>query len=709
MRRPTEPGPTLGAPARASGASEPATLVELVRLRAAEQPLRRAFTFLVDGEAEESTLTYGELDRRARAIAAALQARGAAGERAVLLYPPGVEFITAFLGCLYAGVVAVPAYPPDPTRLARTLPRLEAIVADAGARWVLTTSPLLEMAELILEQAESLRSRTWLATDAREQEGEAGWRDPGVGSDSVAFLQYTSGSTGTPKGVILSHGNLLANSRLIHGGFRHSSRSVGVIWLPQYHDMGLIGGILQPIYGGFPVVLMSPLHFLQRPLRWLEAISRHRATSSGGPNFAYELCIRKSTPEERARLDLSCWDIAFSGAEPVRAQTLERFVEAFAPTGFRASAFYPCYGLAEATLFVTGARELTPLQVRSYDKAALERGEVRPAGGPGERTAALVGCGPAHERLLIVDPETRRVCPPRRVGEIWLSGPSVARGYWERPEETASTFGARAEGVEGAFLRTGDLGFLDEGELFVASRLKDLIILRGRNHYPQDLERAVEESHSALRPGCGAAFSFEVDGEERLVVVHELDTRQSVEPAEVCKAVRRAVLEQHEVAVDAVVLLQPGSIPKTSSGKIQRRQCRAGFLAGELQELHRDLATETSRRPAPVQSGRAERRAHPRYRVRLPATLRWGGEAYEAELSNISAGGCLLMAPESPALADEVSLELPALGGGAIRGRCVRIRDMGVAFALAIAFERPLESPARLAELAAAGGSPPST
>ncbi|WP_375745201.1 non-ribosomal peptide synthase/polyketide synthase [Corallococcus interemptor] len=556
------------------------SLVALLRQRAearAEAPL---YTFLEE-DGSEVTMSRGEMDRWARRIGAALEAVSPAGARVVLLYPPGLQYIAGFFGCLYARRIAVPAYPPDPMRLGRTLPRLRSIIEDARATVVLTTSFIASFAEMLFEQAPELKALHWVATDALPEETGQDWRPADVASDALAFLQYTSGSTGTPKGVMLSHGNLLHNLGLISHAFESRQDSTGVIWLPPYHDMGLIGGILQPLYAGFPVALMSPLDFLRRPMKWLEAVSRFKGTISGGPNFAFDLCVRKSTPEERAALDLRSWEVAFCGAEPIRPETLARFTDAFAPSGFRPEALYACYGLAEATLIVSGGKKGVFPVHRPFDPGALSRGEAREdASGP-----LLVGSGGnlPDQEIRIVDPATCEPCAPGRVGEIWVHGPSVARGYWERPEETARAFHGRvAGGGDTVYLRTGDLGFLADGELFVSGRLKDLIILRGRNVYPQDLEQTVEQSHPALRPGCTAAFAVDVDGEERLVVVQEVDPRRMTDPGEVTARVRQRLAELHEVPLHALVLIEPGSIPKTSSGKIQRSGTRAAFLAHEL-------------------------------------------------------------------------------------------------------------------------------
>ncbi|MDC0683710.1 non-ribosomal peptide synthetase [Sorangium atrum] len=572
---------------RGGGANEPATLVALLERRAEQRPSGHATTFLVDGEADARAMTYGDLDRRARALAAELQAGARAGDRALLLVPPGLDFIAAFFGCLYAGLVAVPV--PLPQRKSGLM-RVLAIVRDCRPSVVLTTEAFLGAVTMLRDDPSfaELSHLRCMAVDTIRDGQEDAWRAPRVTAETVAFLQYTSGSTGTPKGVVLTHGNLLRNELMIQRAFAHTEESVIVGWLPPHHDMGLIGNILQPLYVGVPCIQLAPEHFLMRPRRWLEAISRYRATTSGGPNFAYELCIRKIPPEQREGLDLGSWKVAFNGAEPIRAATLDRFAEAFAPAGFRRGAFYPCYGLAEATLLVTGGAADAPPVVRSVDRAGLAQGYAAFEPRRPEDGVSLVGCGgsPAGDEVRIVDPETLRPCKDERVGEIWVAGASVAQGYWERPEETALTFEARLSTGGGPFLRTGDLGFFSRGELYVTGRLKDLIIVRGRNLYPQDIELTAEESHPGLRAGGGAAFSVDVDGEERIVIVQELGRRAPAsgpaEPAELGAAIERAVADRHEVAVHAVVLIKPGSLPRTTSGKVQRRACRGRFLEGSL-------------------------------------------------------------------------------------------------------------------------------
>jgi acyl-CoA synthetase (AMP-forming)/AMP-acid ligase II len=573
------------------------TLVDLLRHRADQRPEQLAYRFLTDGESREESCTYSELDREARRIAARLSAAGLRGERALLLFPPGLPYISAFMGCLYAGVTAVPAYPP---RSPRGLPRLQAILSDAGIDVALTTAALLSMARPLLEQTDDIQGLTLLATDEPEAAAELDWRGPQLGSESLAFLQYTSGSTRSARGVMLTHGHLLHNLGVMHEWFRDTSDNLAVSWLPPYHDMGLIGSILEPLYGGFPAVLMSPLHFVERPHRWLKAISRYRATASAAPNSAYEMCARRVTPEQLAELDLSSWRVAVNGAEPVRAETLDRFAGVFAERGFRPETLRPCYGLAEATLLVSGDPAGSAIERAAVTRAELHANRaVEP--GAGSDAQVLVACGRAlgGQRLTIVDAASSVPLPAREVGEIWLSGPSVALGYWGRPEETEAVFRARLSGDPSTpYLRTGDLGFQDHaGRLFVTGRLKDLIIIGGRNHYPQDIELAMEGSHPGLRPGCAAAFAIpeDGDGQERLVVVQEVESGAGVDAEAVAGACREALMEECDVELHGLVLIRPRTIPKTSSGKIQRFACREAFLAGTLQIVDEWRRPEPSR------------------------------------------------------------------------------------------------------------------
>lgn len=560
-------------------------LVDLLRARAAEHGARVAFRYLADGENEESRLTYEELEWRARGIAAALAPQCAAGERALLFYSGGLEFIAAFWGCLCAGVVAVPVFP---ARLHRQIPRLLAIAADSEARFVLTTAKIQRQGEDLFKRAPELKKLQWLATDDLSAASAEGWRDSSATLESLAFLQYTSGSTAAPRGVMVTHGNLLHNLACLRELFQFSPESIGVTWLPHFHDMGLIGGLLQPVYAGGEMIAMPPSAFLQRPIRWLAAVARYRATTMVAPNFAYELCAQKISAEQRAPLDLASVKVALCGAEPVRSDTLVQFAETFGACGFPPEAFRPAYGLAEATLLVSGHSDGGAPFTSAVLAEDLQKNCVRPAAEYAMGSRVFVGCGGMAPglKVVIVDPETLAPCAPDRVGEIWVSGPSVAHGYWRKPAETEQTFAAYLDTGEGPFLRTGDLGFLDRGQLFVTGRWKDLIIIRGSNHYPQDLEHTVERSHRALRPACGAAFSVDVDGTERLVIVQEVNARPSVPHEHVVAAIRRTLSELHEVQTDAVVLIEPRSIPRTSSGKIQRFLCREAFLAGTLPVVH---------------------------------------------------------------------------------------------------------------------------
>ncbi len=560
------------------------SLLDLLRTRAEEHPDKLAYRFIQDSDSDIITITYAELDRRARAIGAWLESFGAGGERALLLYPPGLDYIASFFGCLYAGVTAVPAYPP---RLNRPVPRIQSIVDDSHASFALTTSTILHNIEQRFEHAPDLQVLHWLNTEQVPAGLEADWRHPKISSDTLAFLQYTSGSTSQPKGVMLSHGNLMHNLKAIRHGFQIDSNAVGVFWLPSYHDMGLIGGILEPMYLGGNSTLMSPVSFLQRPFRWLEAISRYKGTTSGAPNFAYDLCVDKITPEQIETLDLSSWTLAFCGAEPVRPETLERFARTFAQCGFRREVFYPCFGMAESTLLVSGGEGPSTPRTFTIDRKSLERDRVVPASASDAGSLTMVNCGRSiiDQKIVIANPTTLEQCDSNEVGEIWVMGPSVAKGYWGLPDETRKTFQAYlADTGEGPFLRTGDLGFLQDGELFVTGRLKDLIIIHGSNHYPQDIELTVESSHTSLQPGAGAAFSVTEGGKEQLVIVQEV-TRQNRQPDvnEVVSAIRQAVSEKHDLQVFAIVLVKPMSIPKTSSGKIQRRACKNAFLENTLE------------------------------------------------------------------------------------------------------------------------------
>ena len=570
--------------ARAAGVR---TLVDLLEYRARIQPSHVVFRF-VDGEGrEQDVLTFAALQRRARAIAAHLSEHVVPGDRVVLLVPPGLEYIAAFFGCLYAGVVAVPAYPPNPRRAD---PRVSRIVADCGARIALVSDAFMARLDGWLALTPELNGLTWLDAGRLADGDPAGWRDSPAAGASLAMLQYTSGSTGDPRGVMLTHANLLHNSAVIHRVSRHRPEDNGVFWLPPFHDMGLIGGILQPIYAGLSAALMAPATFLQRPFRWLEAMSRYKATTSGAPNFAYDLCVERVGAAERATLDLSHWRTSFNGAEPIRADTLERFATAFAESGLRRDVILPCYGLAEGTLLVSGGpAERAPLRVLA-DRRSLESGELRTPDEGGSAAIALVASGEpvAEQTVAIVDPDTAAACADGQVGEIWVAGESVASGYWGRPEASAATFQARMAGSELAFLRTGDLGVFVAGQLIVTGRLKDLVIIDGRNYYPHDIEVAAERSHPDLRPGFTAAFGVASDARERLVLVAEVVRQHKPEnDRALFQAVRTELAATVGVVPEEIILIRQNTIPRTSSGKIQRRACRVAYLGGSLEVVGR--------------------------------------------------------------------------------------------------------------------------
>lgn len=560
-------------------------LVELLRWRSVENANDRAVTYLVDGENQEASLTYHDLDLRARAVGAWLQSREAHGKRVLLLYPPGLDYLVAYWGCLYAGAVAVPAYPPrrqEPSR------RLESVISDAKAEYVFATQDIVsKLGATFAATGEKGRSIQFVATESISMDDAANWTMPAITPNDLAFLQYTSGSTSAPKGVMVSHGCLMTNEAMIRTAFEHE-KPTGVSWLPMYHDMGLIGGILHPIYAGGHAVLMSPTAFIQRPVRWLQAISKYRADSSGGPNFSYDFCVQKISAEDRKSLDLSSWTVAFNGAEPIRAETLRRFTDAFSACGFSSKAFFPCYGLAEATLLVSGGPKARPPRFANFAVEAIERHEAVPA-AEGRNSRELVSNGPAwNQTVKIVDPENDVECSAGRIGEVWVSGPNIAKGYWGNDAATAHTFQAKiADTGEGPFMRTGDLGFIHEGELFITGRNKDLMIIRGRNHYPQDIEQTVESSHPALRSSSCAAFSVDVDGEEQLVIVQEVERshRTGLNTEAVFSAVLQAVIRDHLIQPYSIVLIDTLTLLKTSSGKIQRRANRQAYMEGQLQVL----------------------------------------------------------------------------------------------------------------------------
>ncbi|MEM1069745.1 MAG: aminotransferase class I/II-fold pyridoxal phosphate-dependent enzyme [Planctomycetota bacterium] len=547
-----------------------------------------------DVESVENRLSYAQLWDEVRSLAGYLQdrCRVRQGDRVLLLYPPGLEFVVGFYACHAAGAIAVPAYPPRRNRKAS---RIRSIVVDAGARWALSTSSVVDLLTGD-RRHDDLIGVQLLATDSPNSRDRSAWRRPRIRPDSLAVLQYTSGSTGSPKGVMLSHANLIANSKLILQAFQPSPHVCGMSWLPTYHDMGLVGGILMPMYIGKPDVLMSPMTFLQRPARWLQGISKHGVTISGGPNFAYQLCVDKVSDSELEGVDLSTWEIAFNGAEPIRASTLEAFTERFSPYGFQRPAFLPCYGMAETTLIITGGPSETRPVISTFDRTGLEEKIVRPVSPNHASARQVVGTGAilSGENLIIVDPETRERLPNDSIGEIWVQSPSVGQGYYQRTEANEQTFQAHTVDGDGPFLRTGDLGFVFEGQLYVSGRLKDMIIVRGVNRYPQDIEETVENASAAVQAGAVGAFAMDYEGREQLVVVAETIRSRDIDWDAQIQAIRRAVTSEHELPPDAVYLVRNSSVPKTSSGKIQRNACLQAVRDGDLKTIAKWVRWEES-------------------------------------------------------------------------------------------------------------------
>ena len=580
-----DPAPSVPLPVSASTDAESWTMTEAVRTWAQLYPDKPALRFVRE-DGSEDEISYQALDMWARSIAENLRSSLMPGTRVLLLFPAGLDFAAAFLGCLYARMVAVPICPP---KFHRPSQQLTGVIENCEPRMVLSVANYCERRNNIFHQIPALVDLPWMSTESRRGRSA---REVVITADrsALVLLQYTSGSTGNQKGVMVTHDCLAANSALIQSAFGTNLETRGVFWLPHYHDMGLIGGILGTLYAGAFSVLMAPLTIIRRPLAWLEQISKTRATISGGPDFSYDLCVRRVTPAERAHLNLGEWELAFSGAEPVRLETIERFSTAFSVAGFKRSAFAPCYGLAEATLLVT-AGGAGPLVV-DVDADALERGLISPSCAD-QRSRALVACG--HElpgqQVCIVDPLTHKALAEDEVGEIWVRGRSVAQGYWAQPQVSEFTFGAHltkaCDPLQQSYMRTGDLGFRRSGRLFVTGRLKDLIIVRGRNLYPQDIELTVQRSSARLEHATCAVFSLELEGQEKLVVVVELEQRHTYdgELDGMVAALRQAVGSEHDVDVHAVVVLRAGGIPRTSSGKLRRHACRDAWLKGEWKPL----------------------------------------------------------------------------------------------------------------------------
>ncbi len=559
-------------------------LVDRLQFWANTKPNSTAFYF-TDGETNDDlSLTYAQLDHAARAVAVELQKDLQPGDRAILMYPPGLDFVIGYFGCLYAGCVAVPAFPPKRNRKGM---RIQNIAQDCAAKAGLTTA--LTASQMLKDEATERETNQLklLATDQIDKTLAIRYRGVEIHAEDIAMLQYTSGSTGQPKGVILTHDNLIRNCEMITHLFNLRADAVGISWLPAYHDMGLIGGILTPVFLGVGICLMSPMAFLQRPVRWLRAITKYRGTVSGAPNFAYQLCVDKVTEEEMKDLDLSSWNVAFNGAEPVRASTIEHFARKFQRVGFHATSHLPTYGMAETTLIVTAGPGNKEPVIHHFRGKLLDKRIVEPIDPTDPDARSLVGCGriSPNETVLIVDPESNIALNEDEIGEIWIKSPSVGKGYWQKPEISRETFEAYTSDGQGPFLRSGDLGFFHDQQLYVAGRVKDLIIVRGVNRYPQDIEQTVEECHESIQSGSAAAFADLSGVRERLIIAVEVQRSLEDDWAPVIEAIRRSIVQVHELPPDAVVLVRSGSLPKTSSGKIQRHACLQAFREKSLRVI----------------------------------------------------------------------------------------------------------------------------
>ena len=562
-------------------------IVDICIDRANNQLKENGYKFLADGETEEINMTYSDLDLKARSIGAMLQERNLSGECAILLYPPGLDFISSYFGCLYSGIIAVPTNPPLPNR---SISRLQSIIVDSRAKVILTDTLIASYIEKNFGDLLKMVNIDVIATDNITDDLEKLWKKPLINNDSVAFLQYTSGSTGSPKGVIVTHGNLIYNSSMINKALKVKSNDIGVMWLPLIHDLGLIGGVLQTVYTGAQLILMSPLHFLQKPFRWLQAISKYKATISGGPNFSYDLCIRRVKDAQLSSIDLSSWEVAFFGAETVRADTIDNFTKKFELCNFKKEVFYPSWGMAETTLFSSGASKSESPNILIIDSKELEQDCIVCVDSEQKGSLRIVSCGYSwlEQKIIIVDSETLTEKSENQIGEVWVLGPNVAQGYWKNKKETANTFkGYLANNEEESFLRTGDLGFMHDNELYITGRIKDLIIIHGKNYYPQDIELTVENCHDVLKQNCCGAFSLDIENTEQLVVVVEVvrDLTSDLDMDGVFDTIRKTVALKHEIQVYGILLIKSGTIPRTVSGKVQRFKCKAGFLAGKFKVI----------------------------------------------------------------------------------------------------------------------------
>jgi acyl-CoA synthetase (AMP-forming)/AMP-acid ligase II len=563
------------------------SMVDIISNRAVVTPGHIVFRFLPEGIDEGESLSFEQLDTMSRSVASCLQQHGKKGDRVVLFFQPGIPYIISLFACFYAGMVAVPAYPP---RRNRSSYRVFSIVENAGVSMCLTSQQVKKDIERNFASDFASQNLHWICYEDAIMHSAGLWNDPNLKGEELALLQYTSGSTGEPKGVMITHYQILYNSEYIRQSFGFSKQTIGMNWLPIYHDMGLIGTIMQAPYIGALSITMPPVAFLQDPLKWLKAISRFKVTTAGGPNFGFDHCLQKVPQHELSHLDLSSVETFFCGAEPVRAKTMQDFASYFAQAGARPEQLYPCYGMAETVLIVTGGNKLSPLRFITINSKALARGIVEKIGEDQPEAITLTGCGHTwmDTKVRIVHPETYEAVPEGHTGEIWICGSGVTQGYWGRTEENLRTFGAQIHN-EGStsYFRSGDLGFMDGNELYITGRIKDLLIFRGVNYYPTDIEFAVQEAHASLRKNAGAAFSVMVHGEEQLIIAQEVErsAMHNLPQDELFSTIRQTLSEEFELSVYAILLLRPGSIPLTSSGKIQRRVTKYGYLTGELQSI----------------------------------------------------------------------------------------------------------------------------
>ncbi len=562
--------------------------LSIAMAHAEKTPDALAYIYLIDGEDQQVSITFGELDRQARAFAATLQKISKPGDRALLLYPSSLDFVVAFMGCLYAGVISAPTTVPH---LKRSTPRLKLMMDDAKASIACTTQPVYEKISLLVADNPEFSNIQWVISESVPKSAAIEWKKPDIQPDDIAFLQYTSGSTSAPKGVIITNFNLLRTVEDIVFGSDFDNQSTMVSWLPIFHDMGLVYGLLAPLYGGRPCYIMSPVSFLEKPVRWLRAMSKYHATHTAAPNFAFDVCTRKVPEEEKSSLDLSALKFVVNAAEPVRLETMQDFAVAFKKSRFRYEAFAPSYGLAEVTVKATSKKIDQVPSYCSLDVNEIEKNRISFVPDQDPNSYKVVGCGwsAIGADIQIVNSETSQLCAGNEIGEIWIQSDSVAKGYWQTPKASKVTFQAMIAGYDGGpFLRTGDMGFIHERELHITGRIKDMIIIQGKNYYPQDIELTVEKCHEAIRPSCGAAFAITENGAEKLIVVQEVkrEYRKSDELAEVANKVRMAVAKNHGLRVNAISLIMPSTIEKTTSGKIQRSATRESFLNKSLEVLY---------------------------------------------------------------------------------------------------------------------------